>query len=145
MAGTENAVTLSHRAKDLLHHRQQLALLIEDADPTCLAMVQTVVAGGARRHPDLPRTQLQGEAHGGRVQPAYCLIQDQAAINADTGDALRNQPCTLDRRILMRLDDDRCHASVPGSPGEFQVVEAAAIHVRSAVHVQIHSALEIVG
>jgi hypothetical protein len=45
----------------------------------------------------------------------------------------------------MGLDDDRCHASVPGSPGEFQVIEAAAIHVWSAVDMEIHSSLEIVG
>src|ERR1700722_11642079 len=145
MAGAENAVTLSHRAKDLLHHRQQPVLLIEDADSTNLAMVQAVVAGGACRHPDLPGAHLKGQAHGGQVQPTYCLIQDQAAIDTDTRDALRNEPCTFDRRVLMGLDDDRRYASVPGSPREFQVIEATAIHIRSAMHMQIHSSLEIVG
>jgi hypothetical protein len=60
---------VADRANDLIEHRQQMALLIEDADSTRLVMVQTIVPGGARRHPDLPRTRLRARLAAARFNP----------------------------------------------------------------------------
>jgi hypothetical protein len=43
----------------------------------------------------------------------------------------------------VRLDQERSYAGALGFPGEFQIVEAPTVHVRSAVNVQVDNPFEI--
>ena len=45
----------------------------------------------------------------------------------------------------MRLDEHRSQTRVPGGAREFEIIEAAAVDIRSAMHVQIYGSLEVVG
>src|SRR5690242_8274895 len=119
-------------------------MLIKDRDAARLPVVRAMVAGRARGHPDLARSQLERQSYRGGIQSAHSLVQDQAAVNADAGHALRNEPRALDGGILVRLDEHRSHARIFGCARELQVIEAPAIDVRSAVYVQIHSAFQVI-
>src|SRR5262249_24606290 len=114
MPGPKDAATATHSLKNLVDRWQEPASLVKHGDAALQSFLPPVIARGTGRHPDLLGPHLHGQPNSGGIKASDRFIENDSPEDANLRDPLRDQPGSLDRRVLMRLDQDCSHAGAGG-------------------------------